>query len=176
MSQPVSAAVLLCGNAQSVPDTVNNWLGGLCAVGTCSNASLASVAATVTSGCASDLSAFNVSVGAGLQQTITQIVQQVYPTARSIMCLKDNASSKFCATEMLSSIETLTGKLSASSLNLQTILSDFQNLVASAANLACTNCTKAAFSLAAPLTAQFPQASSAIDTLCGAGFAGKSII
>lgn len=47
-----------------------------------SNDTLATVVANVTSGCGSDLNA-------GVPETITQIVQEVYPTARSIMCLKE---------------------------------------------------------------------------------------
>jgi len=170
---PSSLLSFFVGDAQSVPDTVNNWLTGLCSTGSCSNDTLAAVVANVTAGCGSDL-------GAGIPQTITQIVQEVYPTARSIMCLKDTSSGQLCVTETLTNLQDIVGKLSFTDLNLGTAFGDFQKILAGAANLACTGCTKAAFRLASQLSlvTQFPQAQQQaalqIDAICGANFIENS--
>ncbi|KAJ7703073.1 hypothetical protein B0H17DRAFT_1041504 [Mycena rosella] len=158
------------GNAQSVPTTIDNWLTGLCSSGFCSNATLAAVVTNITTGCATDLSSVGVS---GVPETVTQIVQEVYPTVRNVMCLKDDASNKLCVTETLQSLEDIVGKMTVADLNIATLVADFQKLVAGAANLACTNCTKAAISLASPIISSipdFPLAVQGIDALCGAGF------
>ncbi|KAJ6587044.1 hypothetical protein DFH09DRAFT_1142399 [Mycena vulgaris] len=163
---PTSLLSFFVGTNQSVPDTVNNWLTGICSTGFCSNDTLAAVVSNITAGCVGDLT----SVGAGVPETVTQIVQQVYPTARSIMCLKDDSSNKLCVTETLQNFEDIVGKMSFADLNLGTLLLDFQKVVAGASNLACTKCTKAAFSLASQLTQEFPQAVQGIDALCGSDF------
>ncbi|KAJ6500015.1 hypothetical protein C8R47DRAFT_275214 [Mycena vitilis] len=172
---PSSLLSFFVGSDQSVPDTVNNWLSGLCSTGFCSNDTLAAVVTNVTAGCGSEL-------GAGIPQTITQIVQEVYPTVRSIMCLKDDASSQLCVSETLNNLQDIVGKLSFTDLNLGTAFADFQKIMAGASNLACTGCTKAAFRLATSsqisLLTQFPQvqqqAALQIDALCGANFIENS--
>ncbi|KAJ7780538.1 hypothetical protein DFH07DRAFT_792631 [Mycena maculata] len=167
--KPSSLLSFFVGTNQSIPDTVNKWLSGLCSTGFCSNETLAAIVSNVTTGCSSDLGSVGADVGASVA-TVTQLVQEVYPTVRNVMCLKDDASNQLCVTETLSNIEDIVGKLSFSDLNLATLTSDFQNVVASASNLACTNCTKAAFTLISPLTSQFPEAQTGIDALCGANF------
>ncbi|KAJ7783304.1 hypothetical protein B0H16DRAFT_1496272 [Mycena metata] len=170
---PSALLSFFVGTSQSVPDTINNWLGGLCSTGICSNDTLAAVVANVTTGCASDL-------GSSVSSTVTQIVQEVYPTVRSIMCLKDDSSSQLCVTEALNNIETIVGKLSFSDFNIATAFTDFGKIVTGAANLACTNCVKAAFRLASPLpiVQQFPQAEQQaalqVDAICGANFIENS--
>ncbi|KAJ7091264.1 hypothetical protein C8R44DRAFT_891661 [Mycena epipterygia] len=160
---PSTLLTFFIGTNQSVPDTINNWLSGLCSTG---NDTLAAVVANVTTGCSSDLSG----VGASVPATLTQIVQEVYPTVRSVVCLKDDASNQLCVTETLNNLEALVGKLDLSNLDVNTLVGEFQKVVTGAANLACTNCTKAAFGLASQFTQQFPQAVSAVDTLCGSNF------
>jgi hypothetical protein len=156
----------------------------MCSTGFCSNDTLAAVVSNITTGCASDLN----SVNAGVPATLTQLVQQVYPTARSIMCLKEcvtpifnpthphfllsNAANKLCVTETLQDLQDIIGQLSFTDLNLDSLMAAFQKVASGAANLACTNCTKAAFNLAGPITQQFPQAAQEIDSLCGSGFIG----
>jgi len=164
--KPSALLTFFVGTNQSVPDTINNWLTDMCSTGFCSNDTLAAVVSNITTGCASDLN----SVNAGIPATLTQLVQQVYPTARSIMCLKDNAANKLCVTETLQDLQDIIGQLSFTDLNLDSLTAAFQKVASGAANLACTNCTKAAFNLAGPITQQFPQAAQEIDTLCGSGF------
>ncbi|KAJ7076372.1 hypothetical protein B0H15DRAFT_864302 [Mycena belliarum] len=152
---------------------VDNWLTGLCSAGSCSNATLATVVTNITTGCASELSSAST---AGVPETLTRIVQDVYPTVRSVVCLKDDASNKLCVTEALQNIQGVVGTLSASDFNLATLTADFQKVIASASNLACTKCTKVAFSMAKPLLAQFQmQAVQGLDAVCGPGFTDGSL-
>ncbi|KAJ7497418.1 hypothetical protein FB451DRAFT_1211409 [Mycena latifolia] len=170
---PSALLSFFVGTQQSVPSTVNQWLTGLCSTGFCSNETLAAVVSNVTTGCATDLS----SVDAGIPQTLTQLVQEVYPTARAVMCLKDDTSNNLCVTEALENIEDVIGKLSFTDLTLNTLMGDFQKLVTGASNLACTKCTKAAFSVASPIIQDFgglPEAVEGINALCGSGFVSGS--
>ncbi|KAJ7647209.1 hypothetical protein FB45DRAFT_892754 [Roridomyces roridus] len=165
---PSALLSFFVGTNQSVPNTVNSWVSGMCSIGSCSNDTLASIVSNITTGCASD---FGDSDGSSsVPATVTQILQEAYPTVRSVLCLKDDSTNQLCVTETLNNLETVIGKLSFSDLSLSVLTGDFQKLVTGAANLACTDCTKAAFTLISPLTQQFPEAASAVDTLCGAGF------
>jgi len=174
---PSALLSFFVGSAQSVPDTVNSWLTGLCSTGSCSNDTLAAVVTNITSGCASD---FGIAAAGGVPETVTQIVQEVYPTARSIMCLQDDTTQQLCVTETLNNVQAIVGKLSFSDLNVATAFSDFQNILVGAKNLACTGCTNAAFALASQLSlvSQFPaaeqQVADQIDAICGANFIGSS--
>jgi hypothetical protein len=93
------------------------------------------------------------------------------------LVVSDN-SNQLCVTETINNLQDLIGKLSFSDFNIGTAFSDFQKILAGAANLACTGCTKAAFRLASQLSllSQFPsaepQATQQIDALCGANFIG----
>jgi len=164
---PSSLLSFFVGNNQSVPTTINSWLTGLCSSGFCSNDTLAEVVTNITSGCSADLS----NLGASVPATLTQLVQEVYPTVRNIVCLKDNASNQLCVTETLNHIEDVAGKLSLDDFNIAALLSQVQKVIMGAQNLACTNCTKAAFSLASQIAIpDFAQAVDGVDALCGANF------
>ncbi|KAF7361789.1 hypothetical protein MVEN_00523100 [Mycena venus] len=172
---PSSLLSFFVGNQQSVPDTVNNWLSGLCSTGFCSNDTLATVVNNITTGCQKDFG-----LSGGVPDTVVQIVQEVYPTARSIMCLKDDSTNQLCVTETLTNLQDIVGKLSFSDFNIATAFGDFQKILVGAKNLACTGCTKAAFRLASQLSlvTQFPQAQQQaalqIDAICGANFIESS--
>ncbi|KAJ7072216.1 hypothetical protein C8F01DRAFT_1102971 [Mycena amicta] len=157
---PSSLLSFFVGNNQSVPTTINSWLTGLCSSGFCSNDTLAEV---VTNS--------HDNLGASVPATLTQLVQEVYPTVRNIVCLKDNASNQLCVTETLNHIEDVAGKLSLDDFNIAALLSQVQKVIMGAQNLACTNCTKAAFSLASQIAIpDFAQAVDGVDALCGANF------
>ncbi|KAJ7287770.1 hypothetical protein C8J57DRAFT_1284869 [Mycena rebaudengoi] len=138
----------------SIPDTINNWLNGLLMP------RLRPVVANVTSGCAGDLDGSTT-------ESVTKLVQQIYPLARQAMCLKDTSTNVLCVTQSLKSLEDIVGTLTPTDLNAGTLITDFQKVVQGAANLACTNCVKAAGSL---VSQQFPEAAQGINALCGAGF------
>ncbi|TFK44824.1 hypothetical protein BDQ12DRAFT_717973 [Crucibulum laeve] len=159
------------GTDKSIPDTIDNWLSGLCASGSCSSESLTAVVTNVTQGCTQDLSNAGVNISS-LQSTITDIVQQAYPTARKVVCLKDNAADKLCVTQTLNSLESVIGKLTLDDLSFFDLVGDIQKLLSSdLPNLACTSCTKEAFTI---VQQAFPDIVSEItqpvQNVCGASF------
>ncbi|KAF9012438.1 hypothetical protein BDQ17DRAFT_702637 [Cyathus striatus] len=162
---------LAIGAEKSIPVTVNNWLTGLCSSGTCSNGSLAAIVANVTNGCAQDLSSLGIDTSS-LGGQMTDIVQQVYPTARRVLCLKD--ASKLCATQTLENLENVIGSLGSDDLSLVNLLGNIQKVTSSnVTNLACTNCTKEAMNI---VTQDFPDIVSQsnivqpVQNICGASF------
>jgi len=159
------------GSDQSIPDTVNNWLTGVCSTGSCSNASLAAVVSNITDGCATDLGSVGVD-SENLKSTITSVVQQVYPLAREVACLKDDSAGQLCVTQTLDNLETVVGKLSLDDLSFFNLFADVGKLLASGiSDLACTSCTKEAFTLtsqAFPDTVSF--ISGPVQDVCGASF------
>jgi len=163
---PSALLTIFVGSDQSVPDTINAWLTGLCSQGSCSNDVLAEVVNNVTSGCAGDFS--------GAANSITQMVQTAYPVVRNIMCLKDDNSNQLCVTETLNDVQNVVGQLTLSNFDISSLVEQVQNVVSNAANLACTNCVKAAVGLASQLTTQFPEIDQGLDAICGANFAEGS--
>ena len=79
---------LISGNSSTaITPAVDNWLTGLCAAPACSNATITSVVSNVTAGCSTELSTEGVSTENNAQ--ISALIQQYYPTVRSIACLKE---------------------------------------------------------------------------------------
>ncbi|KAF7306159.1 hypothetical protein HMN09_00771200 [Mycena chlorophos] len=163
---PSALLSFFVGNNQSVPTVVNTWLEGVCSQGSCSNATLSEIATNITTGCASDLG----STGTSAASTVTQLVQEVYPTVREMLCLSDNKSGQLCVTEMLNSVQAIS-TLTLSNFDFASLLSTIQQVVVGAQNIACTNCTAAMFNVASKLSIpEFSLAVDGIDTLCGANF------
>jgi len=159
------------GSNQSIPNTVNSWLTGLCSTGSCSNTSLAAVVSNITDGCATDLGSIGVD-SESLTSTITSVVQQVYPTAREVACLKDDTANQLCVTQTLVNLESVVGQLSLDDLSFFNLFDDVGKLLASGiSDLACTSCVKEAFTLT---NQAFPDVVSSIDgtveDVCGASF------
>jgi hypothetical protein len=160
---------------KSVPDIANDWLTGLCATGSCSNSSIASVVQTVTTGCAEDLN--NLGLGnAGIStQTILDYAQTFYPTVRQIACLKDDGANMLCVPETISSLQLVVGTLGVQDLQWDNLWADIQKLANSSdyKNIACTGCVKQAYTLAAqvfPFPDLLSEASQPITDACGASF------
>jgi hypothetical protein len=84
---PTSLLSYAVSSQKSIPDTIDQWLTGLCASGSCSNDSLAQVVTNVTTGCNAELAQVGISTDAN--DSIINIVQQAYPTARKVVCLKE---------------------------------------------------------------------------------------
>lgn len=125
--------VPIATNPGSTPDALdtqfNNWLSGLCSVGSCSNQTIAEIVTNVTSGCSSELNTFGIGTG-NVQEEIT-FVQQLYPVARQISCLKDTSTGDYCGTVIITAIpDTLSG----GSLTVPT-------------NVTCGDCSKAALTI-----------------------------
>jgi len=120
-------------------------------------------------GCSQDLATFGAS-GVSSDEVIS-IVQQVYPTARKVVCLKDDNASQLCVTKTLTSVENVLGKLSFTDLSFLDIITDFKNLLANGKSLACTDCIKEAFTL---VTQDFPAILNDVNSeaadICGASF------
>ncbi|KAG7446223.1 uncharacterized protein BT62DRAFT_931679, partial [Guyanagaster necrorhizus] len=172
---PSAFLSFIVGTEKSIPDTINNWLSGLCSQGSCTDESIKVMVTNVTTGCSEELA----SVGAPLdvQDIVLNAVQQTYPTARNIACLFDTSSNEFCATTTLSDLETVIGPLTLDDLSFLNITNDLQKLIQSGVeNLACTSCIKEGFTLAREA---FPGVVSHIDNdatqLCGNSFIDGSV-
>lgn len=154
---------------QSIPDLINTWLNGICTTGSCTNDTLAAVVSKLMAGCSQDLASFGAS-GVSSNEIIS-VVQQVYPTARKVVCLKDDNASQLCVTKTLTSAENVIGKLSFTDLSFLNIITDFKNLLANGKSLACTDCIKGAFTL---VTQDFPTILNDVnkdaEDICGASF------
>ncbi|KAI9572246.1 hypothetical protein HD554DRAFT_2068276 [Boletus coccyginus] len=128
----------------SVIPTVDTWLTGVCGLAPCSNASLQAVVANITVGCASDLASFGVST-----TNATTVVQAAYPTVRQIACLKDTSAKSLCVTELMNSIQSASTTLSLNNIvGLMTQVMSGENINIPQ-NVTCSDCTKAAYSIAA---------------------------
>jgi hypothetical protein len=72
---------VLTSNSSIIPYT-DKWLADVCYTAPCTNATLTQAATTIISGCAADLTKYNVT-----NATIYDVVGQ-YPLAREVACLK----------------------------------------------------------------------------------------
>lgn len=69
----------------SIIPTVNTWLTGMCSRPACTNATLATVVSSVTSGCSTELGQLGLSDVDS--SSLTALVQSAYPTVRQVACL-----------------------------------------------------------------------------------------
>jgi len=167
------SGLFLSGSGSSIVPTVDSWLKGLCSVGSCSNATLATLVSNITSGCGTELTSL---IGSSSSSQLTSIVQQAYPTVRQIVCLEDTSNGdELCVTETLTNVQNVTGTLTVNEVS--TLLSDLvggggPNLPS---NITCTSCTKAAYTIA---NKDFPDLISsektAIEQTCGTAFTDGS--
>ncbi|KAI0320893.1 hypothetical protein OF83DRAFT_1102297 [Amylostereum chailletii] len=156
----------------SLVSPLNTWLKGLCSQQACTNDQLASLVNDVASGCSTDLASLGLNNDSISEVTAT--VQQYYPTARQLVCLKNNTSTDLCVTDLLNTVQDSVGTLSANSLPqivLQIIGGGIANSSLPLTPL-CTNCGKQAYNI---LNTNFPStfdsnAKTAIQGECGANF------
>lgn len=80
-------SIAASGNVD-VPAIANSWLTGLCSLGSCSSASLASIVNNVTAGCAEDAQTL-LRVDISDTALVQSYVAQYYPSVRQIACLKE---------------------------------------------------------------------------------------
>jgi hypothetical protein len=157
----------------------------MCSQSACSNQTLATLVTNVTNGCSSDLSSLGLDV-----QDVTTTVQRFYPTERQILCLQEyvlfwgfasipssrlltctspsNSTNQLCAVEGLYVIQNKTGALSIN--NISAIVPP----ICSEQDVACSNCTKAAYNI---ILANDPEiitssVNSSLSNQCGANFLG----
>ncbi|KAI0051804.1 hypothetical protein FA95DRAFT_1554064 [Auriscalpium vulgare] len=138
----------LAGSSDSLIDPFNKWLTGFCSQPACANSSLSTILTNITQGCATDLSVVGFSQGS--LPALIASVEEYYPLAREIACLKDNSANQLCVTEELTDVQTSTG----STLSVNGITSLVPQLLSggfSSLNLTqsqtCNGCTKTAFNL-----------------------------
>jgi hypothetical protein len=158
--------IALAQDNTSVVEPVNNWLNGLCSRDACTNANIAAIVAGVISGCSQD---FQTTPAATPQ--ITAYVQGIYPTARKVVCLKDNTKNQFCLTTELQIAQGIVGVINL--VNLEDAIRNITNNESSLKKVTCTNCVKEAFNIIKtdfPRSAYVTSLQPKAQQLCGADF------
>ncbi|KAK0461208.1 uncharacterized protein EV420DRAFT_1530896 [Desarmillaria tabescens] len=138
----LSSLIPLFGNADtSIVDPVNTWVSSICAVGSCSNDTIAAVVGNLTSGCSTELTTIGLDTSQTEQNVVT--AQEAYPTVRRILCLQD--SDTYCVTETLRGIESSVGTLSVN--RIVSLIGAQSGLSSLPSNVTCSNCAKAAYNI-----------------------------
>jgi len=152
------------GSNTSLVTGLNTYLTSMCGAPACSNDTLAAVVQNVTTGCATDLSSLGVT--SSIAPMITGVIQQFYPTARKVLCLKDGNDN--CVVQTLTNLQTVTGDLTSVGNVLGLLNIDVTDLPT---NITCTNCVKAAYNtISADVPSINPDVSSFLSNKCGATF------
>ncbi|EAU91420.1 hypothetical protein CC1G_01909 [Coprinopsis cinerea okayama7 len=154
---------VLTGNSSSpLLPTLKTWITGMCNAAPCSNETLAAVVQNVTTGCAEDFAAYNLTEdGGGVLTTI----QQYYPTVRKVLCLQESGDN--CVVKTVEAVEAKVGELT-----LDNIIATGLNSSLIASDIICTDCVKAAYNI---VVQDIPQLGSGgltggAESLCGANF------
>ncbi|KAF8897059.1 hypothetical protein CPB84DRAFT_1781457 [Gymnopilus junonius] len=162
---PGSLVPIIAGGANaSIVSPINNWLTSLCSAPACSNDTIAAVVQNITSGCSNELSGLGLT--SSMVPSITGIIEQYYPTARQVVCLKDGNTN--CVTQTLTNIQNVVGPLTLN--NIVQIASNATTTTLPS-NVTCTNCVKAAYNI---INSAIPSLTSdsapAVQSECGASF------
>ncbi|KAF6760293.1 hypothetical protein DFP72DRAFT_1042840 [Ephemerocybe angulata] len=138
---PLALLPIVTGNASTpIVPTVENWLNGFCSAPACSNETIAQIVTNVTTGCAGDLS--STGLDASSAGGVTTLIQQYFPTARKVLCLKEGNTN--CVVQTLNNIETsISGTLTLQ--NVVSLLTNPESILTP--NITCTACLKAAYSV-----------------------------
>ena len=126
----------------------------------------------ITSGCGDDLSSLGISNSSSTTDTVTQAVQEAYPTVRDIGCLKVESNNTLCVTDLLDDVEAVEGTLSVDNI-LSMLPSLLTGQLTSLPNsITCNDCVAAMYT-----TLQKDQPSlanstvqDALESQCGSGF------
>jgi hypothetical protein len=165
--------LLLQGTDSSIISPVDNWLHGLCSVGSCTDTTLAFLVTNVTSGCGPEMSAI---FGSLSSSQLTSLVQEGYPTVRNILCLEDTSDNdELCVTQTLTNVQATTGTFTLSEVSslLNTVIGGAT--LGLPQNTTCTSCTQESYNIA---NADFPalvgSENSTVQNTCGADFTDGS--
>ncbi|KAF9230885.1 hypothetical protein BU15DRAFT_83064 [Melanogaster broomeanus] len=122
----------------------------------------------ITAGCSAELQSLGQTSDPA---TLTTAVQEVYPTFRQVVCLKDTGVGSLCVTELLTGIQTATTTLTLTNfVNLITQAMSGQN-VGIPQNVECSSCSKAMYTTAAAgLPSLVSSEQSAVESTCGTSF------
>jgi hypothetical protein len=163
-------SVVLVGNS-SIVAPIDTWLTGLCALGSCSNSSLSAIVTNFTTGCSSELSAIGFSSSS--TSDLISAVEEAYPVARQIACLKDTSANKLCVTETLTTIQSMFGAITIS--GIPGIITNISSTTSLPGNITCTDCVKQAYNI---VNKAYPDQSSDLATSlqseCGSNFTDGS--
>lgn len=153
----------LSGTNNSIVTPFNAWLNGFCAATPCSNTTIQGFVTNLTSACSSDIAQFGISLPSDSE--LTSLVEQYYPTVIDAACLKLSTNNTFCATQLLTNLQSAVGTLSASNLisKIPTIVAGLGSVPTS---VTCNDCTKEMYNVIAH---QQPQLNSTIQ----GGFSGE---
>ncbi|KAJ6595640.1 hypothetical protein DFH09DRAFT_1135187 [Mycena vulgaris] len=149
----------------SIPQTiqaVEDWLNSMCAVGTCSDDTIAQVAAQLSAGCGS---VFGELVLVTPAADLTTFLKSSYPAIRQSMCLKNTGTNSFCLTNTLKTLgANITQQVDVSSPEF--VLS---GLIEGIFVPTCDDCTKASFQA---YSKAFPDVAGRLQSsdLCPAAF------
>ncbi|KAJ7935836.1 hypothetical protein B0H13DRAFT_1853949 [Mycena leptocephala] len=138
---------------------IDHWLDEMCAVGFCSPETLEHVAANITAGCGTTFDGIALPSAIGLVTAL----KVDYPVIRDMMCLKNsNANKQYCMTELLSQ-----SKVSLFDMTDPVVV--VEELIFSAFNGDCNDCTRAAFGLSNALIPGL-DGNALLTSMCGANF------
>ncbi|KAL0575060.1 hypothetical protein V5O48_006905 [Marasmius crinis-equi] len=138
---PGALVGLAAGNTStSIVQPINNWLGSVCNASPCSNSTLDFIVNTATDGCSTELSVLGYD--SSQKNQVMDIVKQVYPTVRKVVCLKDGNDN--CVTKTLQGVESAVGPLSIDNL-VKIVGSLSLNSSTIPQSVTCSNCVKAAY-------------------------------
>ncbi|ESK97039.1 hypothetical protein Moror_6396 [Moniliophthora roreri MCA 2997] len=164
---PAQLVSIVAGDGNSsIVEPIDAWLNSVCAVAPCNNETISAIVTNVTAGCTRELSLFGYD--SSQNAAIIATVQQVYPTARKVVCLKDGNTN--CVTQTLTNIQNTVGTLSPNNIVDIVANNSTQASLLNAQNITCTNCIKAAYNT---INTDFPLGSDAQSELqqqCGASF------
>ncbi|KAJ6538117.1 hypothetical protein B0H19DRAFT_1317064 [Mycena capillaripes] len=150
----LNAYLALASSSQNLTDdvvksTVETWLTGYCALGSCTSDTI-------------DRVVKNVSASCGSYPSIGAIGAPDYALVRQMMCFKDNTAGKFCLTESIKNVGIPGASPDLMILGLV--------LASGPQGSTCNECTKARYQL----TVQAGDASTnQISDVCGADFISK---
>ncbi|KAJ8077322.1 hypothetical protein AAF712_004197 [Marasmius tenuissimus] len=158
--------IAAANSSQSLVDPINTWVNSVCGSPSCSNSTLEFIVNTVTDGCSTELSVLGYDSSQKAQ--ITEIVKQVYPTARKVVCLQ--SGNEKCITKELKAVESSIGTLSVDNIVKLVSTLSFNNQTIPK-DVYCSDCTKAAYNaINEDFPGTFDDSKSDIQQQCGASF------
>jgi len=124
------------------------------------------VVTNLTSACSSDVQQFGIT----LPSNLVQLVQQYYPTVVDAVCLKLSSTETFCATQLLTNLQSAIGTISASNIVslLPSVISGTKSVPS---NVTCNDCTKEMYNVFAHSQPSLNSTiSQSFSSECGADF------
>lgn len=131
-------------SSDSIIPTVDSWLRGMCATEPCSNATITSVADSITKGCGTEIE--GLGVNSTTLASLPGYITTYYTVGREVLCTRDvQANNTFCVTTTLNNIQAALGSpLSTSTIsNVPTLLKN----TTLDKNISCSTCAEGAYGI-----------------------------